>query len=95
MELRGWGISVSIVEADNVATPIWGKLADAATNQADRLLKCNLFMTKTFGDAEATAALDPRHAVERVASSAMPSANRPKTRYPVGFGPDGRLGAVI
>ncbi len=90
MELRGWGISVSIVEADNVATPIWGKLADArGQNRADASSEVQaLYDDDVLAMQKATAAMDrtgmPSERVVRVIRHAL-TATRPKTRYPVGF----------
>jgi len=90
LELRKWGISVSIVEPDSVVTPIWDKLEAAreeqhasASPEARRLYGQDL--------------LQMREATRRMTRNAMPvdrvvravrhalCAKRPKTRYPVGF----------
>lgn len=90
MELRSWGISVSIVEPDNVATPIWEKLADssgrARANASSEVQA--LYDEDVAAMARAAAAMDragmPVERIVRVVRHAL-TAKRPKTRYPVGF----------
>jgi len=89
VELRKWGISVSIVEPDTVKTPIWdkalasaevpphGRGAEAAGLYDDELLalrKATYTMGKTGMPVERVVCA-VRHAL---------CARRPKTRYPVG-----------
>lgn len=90
MELRSWGISVSIVEPDNVATPIWEKLVDSRGQaQADASSEVQALYEEDVAAMEkAAAAMDrngmPVERVVRVVRHAL-TAKRPKTRYPVGF----------
>jgi len=89
VELRAWGIRVSVVEPGNVKTPIWGK----ARASAEELTK------KMPPEAEALYGADiaaMHQATARMAETGMPvdrvvravvhalTARRPKTRYPVG-----------
>ena len=90
VELGKWGISVSIIEPDNVATPIWKKLQTAAEGQdADlpsetrQLYEQDLLaMRKAAYVFDKTAM--PVDRVVRAVRHAL-CAKRPKTRYPVGF----------
>jgi NAD(P)-dependent dehydrogenase (short-subunit alcohol dehydrogenase family) len=90
VELRRWGIAVSLVEPGCVDTPIWGKSRSAWDDLARRLPP----------EAEALYAADIRavcRATDAMAASAIPvervvravvhalTARRPKTRYPVGL----------
>ncbi len=90
MELRQWGIEVSIVEPDAVATPIWSKLESAPEHQTVDLSPA---AQKLYGDdvdamTLASRKMDHRGMpVERVVAAVRHAltARRPKTRYPVGF----------
>jgi NAD(P)-dependent dehydrogenase (short-subunit alcohol dehydrogenase family) len=97
VELRTWGIRVSVVEPGNVKTPIWGK----ARASAEELTR------KMPPEVEALYGADiaaMRRATARLAETGMPvervvravvhalTARRPKTRYPVGA--QTRLAAV-
>jgi NAD(P)-dependent dehydrogenase (short-subunit alcohol dehydrogenase family) len=98
MELRGWGIVVSLIEAGAVATPIWEK----SLRGADHLRNCvsqekyalyERLMTKVREESTTSA----RHAVHvskvvEVVEHAM-TARRPKTRYAVGW--DARLWLLL
>jgi len=89
VELRPWGICVSILEPGSVQTPIWGK----ARADADRLTR----QMSPEGEALYGDQIARMHAAtERIAARGMPverivravvhalSARRPKTRYPLG-----------
>jgi NAD(P)-dependent dehydrogenase (short-subunit alcohol dehydrogenase family) len=90
MELRHWGIGVSLIEPDAVATPIWGKLQSAPEQQT---LELSPEARRLYGDdvdamAEASQKMDrrgmPVDRVVRAVHHAL-TAPRPKTRYPLGF----------
>lgn len=98
LELRPWGIQVSIVEPGAVASRIWEKArrrADQMEAEADPQMKAY------YGTAVARV----REAIERAARRAIPArcvaevvahalfAPRPKTRYLVGW--DARLRAAL
>lgn len=89
MELRPWGIEVSIVEPGAIATPIWEKsLRTADLFEAD--------LSEKSKHLYAEAALRVRQAVDEAAHRAIPpdavvkavihalTADRPRTRYLVG-----------
>jgi len=89
MELRTWGIRVSIIEPDSVITPIWDKL-DASNQQAVELTDD---AQRLYGDdvaamAQAAAKMGARGMpVDRVVKAVHHAltSRRPKTRYPLGF----------
>ncbi len=98
VELRRWGISVSLVEPGSVNTPIWEKSRASAEELLERM---PAEAESLYGeDFEAA-----RQATARMAQTAMPvervvravvhalTARRPKTRYPVGV--DTRLVAAV
>lgn len=86
LELRNWGIAVSLIEPGAVETPIWEKVHAAADRMAEDVSPEALELY----DADLTAM---RAATRRLAAGAMPvdkvvravlhalSARRPKTRY--------------
>jgi len=89
VELRSWGIAVSIVEPGDVKTPIWQKSRAAADELAETMPSGG---RELYGpDIEAM-----RRSTDRMARAAMPvervvravvhalCARRPRTRYPVG-----------
>jgi NAD(P)-dependent dehydrogenase (short-subunit alcohol dehydrogenase family) len=90
MELRPWGIHVSIVKPGNIKTPIWDK-AQASISELDETLP-----PEAHALYEATLAA-MRKNIEQLASSGIPPARvagvvahaltsrQPKTRYIVGF----------
>jgi len=98
VELRPWGIEVALIEPGVIATPIWDKSLKAA-NEAETLFPPRL--TELYGRAmeilkEQTRAADHRGiAPEYVAKVVLHAltANRPKTRYVVGW--DARLRQVF
>lgn len=90
LELRTWGIRVSVVEPDSTDTPIWNKML-AGAEDLQRAAPPERRGLYEHG-------LDQLHrAAERLDKSSMPvervvravrhalSARRPKTRYPVGW----------
>lgn len=89
MELRRWGIDVSIVEPDSVATPIWGKLLETATEMGSHLPAAvrSLYEQDLTSMSEASQQMDesgmPVSCVVRAVRHALTS-RWPKTRYPVG-----------
>jgi NAD(P)-dependent dehydrogenase (short-subunit alcohol dehydrogenase family) len=98
MELRPWGIHVSIVEPGAIESRIW----DKGRHAADRMEAAASPEAKAhYGEAVARV----REAVARAVQRAIParavaeavahalSASRPKTRYLVGL--DARLRAVL
>ncbi len=98
LEVRSWGIHVSIVEPGAIATPIWDKssrrTADLeATSPADLT---QLYAGAVVGVKEAftkaAARAVPPDAVVRAVEHAL-TAPRPKTRYLVGF--DAKLRALM
>ena len=90
VELRRWGISVSIIEPGSVKTPIWSKVRSEVQRDIDAMTP----------DTEALYGEDMRamHVASlRLAETGMPvqrvveavvhalTARRPRTRYPLGF----------
>ena len=90
VELGKWGISVSIIEPDSVATPIWNKLQTAAEGQdADLPAETRqLYEQELLAMRKAAYVFDktamPVDRVVRAVRHAL-CAKRPKTRCPVGF----------
>jgi NAD(P)-dependent dehydrogenase (short-subunit alcohol dehydrogenase family) len=90
MELHAWGISVSLIEAGAVATPIWEKSLREADDLGRQVapesyaLYSGLMATvrQEAGEAARTAA--PVSAVVKAVVHAM-TARRPRTRYLVGW----------
>jgi NAD(P)-dependent dehydrogenase (short-subunit alcohol dehydrogenase family) len=89
MELRPWGISVSLIEAGSIATPIW----DKSRREADELsrqvgperyaLYRNLMETVRREVVESAKTASPVAAVVNAVEHALTS-RRPRTRYLVG-----------
>jgi len=89
LELRNFGIRVSIIEPASIDTPIWKKSRDAAEKGAEdvppELLE--LYQADLDGMRAATRQYaDTALPVERVVRAVVHAlcARRPKTRYPVG-----------
>lgn len=89
LELLPWGISVSIIEPGDVATPIWRKSFAAAEKtaqnfpaQAVDLYGASLKAVRIAAGKAAAAGIDP-DIVARAVAHAL-TARSPKTRYPVG-----------
>ncbi len=90
LELRAWGIRVSVIEPGATATPIWDKSLAAADALADKINNGPIGLYK--GDIDAM-----RQATRKLADSALPvesvvrcvvhalTARRPYARYPVGL----------
>ena len=89
MELQRWKIDVAIVEPDSVATPIWGKLLQTATEMGLHLPASvrSLYEQDLASMSEASQQMDksgmPVERVVRAVRHALTS-RWPKTRYPVG-----------
>jgi NAD(P)-dependent dehydrogenase (short-subunit alcohol dehydrogenase family) len=90
IELRKWGITVSIIEPDSVATPIWDKLV-ATVGQLEHHLSdatLQLYQQDLREIRKASYRLDKTAMpVDRVVAAVQHalSARRPKTRYPIGI----------
>jgi NAD(P)-dependent dehydrogenase (short-subunit alcohol dehydrogenase family) len=89
VELLPWGISVSIIEPSQVATPIWEKSLAAAEKtaqnfppQAAELYGSSLKTFATAAEKTAATGIDP-DIVARAVAHAL-TARVPKTRYLVG-----------
>jgi NAD(P)-dependent dehydrogenase (short-subunit alcohol dehydrogenase family) len=89
MELHAWGISVSLIEAGAVATPIWEKSLREADNLSRQVGARRYALYSGLMAAVREEALQahrhslPAAAVARVVVRAM-TARRPKSRYVVG-----------
>lgn len=89
MELQRWSIDVSIIEPDSVATPIWGKLLETASELGKHLPEAvrTLYEQDLTLMSNASQQMDksgmPVERVVRAVRHAL-TARRPKTRYPVG-----------
>ncbi|MCX7428478.1 MAG: SDR family NAD(P)-dependent oxidoreductase [Planctomycetia bacterium] len=88
VEVRRWGISVSIVEPGSVATPIWEKsraaadaMAEEAPPEALELYAADIARFREVTGKAGEAAM-PVEKVVRVVVHAL-TARRPRTRYPV------------
>ena len=89
MELRPWGIEVSIIEPGAIATPIWNKsmhqaleLETVVSAEGRRLYETTVQRVKEAVEDAASRAI-PVDAVVEVVLHALTAA-RPKTRYLVG-----------
>jgi NAD(P)-dependent dehydrogenase (short-subunit alcohol dehydrogenase family) len=88
-ELHAWGISVSLIEAGAVATPIWEKSLREADDLPRRVAPESYalyreLMTKVRQEAEQAARTAlPVRAVVRAVEHAL-TARRPRTRYVLG-----------
>ncbi len=98
MELMPWGISVSIVDPGNIATPIWQKslaAADELTRHlpaaAHELYGRGMSVARTVAQKEAIHS-SPPELVARAVEHAL-TAKRPRTRYYAGR--DASLQAVL
>jgi NAD(P)-dependent dehydrogenase (short-subunit alcohol dehydrogenase family) len=98
MELRPWGIAVSIVEPGAIATPIWDKSAAAADAilrdmppQAQDLYGSMIAAIRTLALSRSKAGVPPGEVASAVAHAL--TAKRPKTRYLVGR--DARIQAML
>ena len=91
IELLPWGISVSVIEPGDVATPIWKKSLAAAqktrqsfSSRAVDLYGPSLEAVTRAVEKAAASSIDPVH-VARAVEHALTAGN-PKTRYLVGRG---------
>lgn len=90
VELRNWGIHVSIVEPDSVATPIWEKMAADAEQLGEHVPGAvrKLYQRDLMQLREATRRMDESGMpVEKVVCAVRHAlcARRPKTRYTLGW----------
>jgi NAD(P)-dependent dehydrogenase (short-subunit alcohol dehydrogenase family) len=89
-ELRAWGISVSIIEAGAIATPIWDKSLASANALAEQAPDADMRLYREDLDAltrathELARNASPVEMVVRCIVHAL-TARRPRTRYPVGL----------
>ncbi|MEX2247579.1 MAG: SDR family oxidoreductase [Dehalococcoidia bacterium] len=97
LELRPWGIHVSIIEPGSIATPLWDK-SQAAADALEQQMPKALEMYGPAVDAVRKAAVEfadrgiPPDAVAKFVAHAL-TAKTPKTRYIVGR--DARLQAAL
>jgi NAD(P)-dependent dehydrogenase (short-subunit alcohol dehydrogenase family) len=90
MELREWGISVSILEPGNIATPIWGKSKDRFVGGTGKISAEGRELYRSWIEAipKAVESFErkgiPPARVARAVEKAL-SARRPRARYPVGW----------
>jgi NAD(P)-dependent dehydrogenase (short-subunit alcohol dehydrogenase family) len=89
LELRPWGIAVSVVEPGSVKTPIWEKTeaeADRLARQAgprlDELYGRAIAAFRAMSHRQADQGMPVRKVVQAVVHAL--SSRRPKTRYPLG-----------
>jgi NAD(P)-dependent dehydrogenase (short-subunit alcohol dehydrogenase family) len=89
MELRPWGISVSIIEAGGIATPIWSKvlasgdeLARRLPPKAEDLYGPVIAAQRKRAIKSSRSSLPPEAAASEVAHAL--TATRPRTRYVIG-----------
>jgi NAD(P)-dependent dehydrogenase (short-subunit alcohol dehydrogenase family) len=98
MELRPWGIHVSVVEPGPIESRIWDKAKhradqiDAAWSAQEKSLYRDALAAVRKAMEQASQRAIPARAVAKAVAHAL-SASRPKTRYLVGF--DARLRAVL
>ena len=91
VELRPWGIPVSIIEPAAIATPIWSKALASGDDLARRLPPRALELYGSMSTAQRKRAMRnarsglPPDAVARRVAHAL-TARRPKRRYLVGLG---------
>ncbi len=90
IELRTWGISVSLIEPGAISTPIWEKsfaAADAleaeAAPEGVALYEADLAAVRAVSRQRAQSASPVEHVVRAVVHAL--TARRPKPRYPIGF----------
>lgn len=82
-ELEPWGISVSLVEPGNVATPIWQKAFDAQTSAAVEFPEeASQYYAQPEGPRSTHGMPSPGDIAEVVAVAL--TSNRPRSRYLVG-----------
>ena len=89
VELRQWGIRVSIIEPVNVDTPIWNKsnasadqLAEQVSPERYDLYREDLAAVRETARKLAANAIPVRYVVDRVRGAMM--SRHPRSRYPIG-----------
>ncbi|MGO8746276.1 MAG: SDR family oxidoreductase [Thermoguttaceae bacterium] len=90
LELRRWGISVSLIETGSVQTPIWDKsraaadsLAEHAPPEAIDLYRADLAAVRKAAERLAKRSIPPERVVREVLRALTD--RRPKARYFVSF----------
>ncbi|MCB9435644.1 MAG: SDR family oxidoreductase [Anaerolineales bacterium] len=88
MELRPWGIHVSVIKPAAVSTPIWNKAIDDSSRFSEKVHDYYgyAFDTLTRNAQEASRVGVEASAVAAVVHRAL-TAPKPKTRYLIGFNP--------
>ncbi|NUQ66216.1 MAG: SDR family NAD(P)-dependent oxidoreductase [Pirellulales bacterium] len=99
LELRQWGIAVSIVEPGSVETPIWEKamafaqdLAETSPPEAVALYSADIEAMRRASEHLARTGMPVRKVVAAVMHALF--ARRPRTRYPVGPATRFSIGAL-
>jgi NAD(P)-dependent dehydrogenase (short-subunit alcohol dehydrogenase family) len=89
LELRGFGIFVSIIEPGNTETPIWSKSAAACERLAEEtppeltsLYERDMAIFRDVAARRARGAVPVEHVIRAVVHALC--APRPRTRYPIG-----------
>lgn len=90
LELRRWGISVSLVEPGTVKTPLWQRSMTRAEeliaqmpSEGHQLYGADIEAVKACSARRAAAAMPVTRVVQAVVHALC--ARRPKARYPLGF----------
>jgi NAD(P)-dependent dehydrogenase (short-subunit alcohol dehydrogenase family) len=98
MELRPWGISVSIIEPGSIATPIWDKSLtqseigqESLSQSAQKLYGQRMNIVRQKMQIIASKGISPDMVAETVVHAL--TANKPKTRYLIGQ--DAKIGALL
>jgi NAD(P)-dependent dehydrogenase (short-subunit alcohol dehydrogenase family) len=98
MELRPWGISVSIIEPGSIATPIWDKSLtqseigqESLSESAQYLYGQRMNIVRQKMQIIASKGISPNMVAETVVHAL--TANKPKTRYLIGQ--DAKIGALL
>jgi NAD(P)-dependent dehydrogenase (short-subunit alcohol dehydrogenase family) len=98
MELRPWGISVSIIEPGSIATPIWDKSLtqseigqESLSQSAQELYGRRMNIVRQKMQIIASKGISPEMVAQTVVHAL--TANKPKTRYLIGQ--DAKIGALL
>lgn len=98
LELRPWGVSVSLIEPGSVRTPIWrkygvytDKLLGSLPEEALGLYGRAISAARAAAERRSESGIPPEAVANAVAHAL--TAKRPRTRYLVGL--DARVGAVM
>jgi NAD(P)-dependent dehydrogenase (short-subunit alcohol dehydrogenase family) len=98
MELRPWGISVSIIEPGSIATPIWDKSLtqseigqESLSQSAQKLYGQRMNIVRQKMQIIASKGISPEMVAQTVVHAL--TANKPKTRYLIGQ--DAKIGALL